>query len=111
MYATNSYLLYKVKRKDIKCKKILKTLEKYYIVDPGFYYLFKDETNRDLGQLLENIVYIELLRRGYNISIGKINNLEVDFICEKPGETIYIQVSNSILDDMTREREYKSLEK
>ena len=73
--------------------------------------MFKDEINRDLGQLLENIVYIELLRRGYNISIGKINNLEVDFICEKLGETIYIQVSNSILDDMTREREYKSLEK
>ena len=111
MYATNAYLLYKVKRKDIKGKEILKTLEKYYIIDPGFYYLFKDETKRDLGQLLENIVYLELLRRGYKICIGKINNLEVDFICEKPGETLYIQVSNSILDDTTREREYKSLAK
>ena len=111
MYATNAYLLYKVKRKDIKGKKILKTLEKYYIIDPGFYYLFKDESNRDLGQLLENIIYLELLRRGYKITIGKINNLEVDFVCERPGQTLYVQVSNSILDDKTRNREYKSLEK
>ncbi|MBE6489227.1 MAG: ATP-binding protein [Methanosphaera stadtmanae] len=111
MYATNAYLLYKVKRKDIKGKEILKTLEKYYIIDQGFYYLFKDENNRNIGQLLENVVYIELLRRGYKVTIGKINKLEVDFVCEKPGKTLYVQVSNSILDDQTRNREYKSLEK
>lgn len=111
MYASNAYLLYKVKRKDIKGKEILKTLEKYYIVDPGFYYLFYDETKRDLGQLLENIVYLEFLRMGYEITIGKIYNLEVDFVCEKPGKTVYVQVSKSIMDDRTKEREFKSLEK
>lgn len=111
MYASNAYLLYKVNRKNIEGKEILRTLEKYYLIDPGFYYLFNDENNRDLGRLLENIVYLELLRRGYNISIGKINSLEVDFFCEKPGKTIYVQVSKSILDDKTYEREFKSLEK
>lgn len=111
LYASNAYLLYKVKRKDINDKEILRTLEKYYVIDPGFYYLFNDENNRDLGQLLENIVYLELLRRGYNITIGKINTLEVDFYCEKPGKTIYIQVSKSILDKTTYDREFKSLEK
>lgn len=111
LYASNAYLLHKVKRKDIQGKEILRTLEKYYIVDPGFYYLFNDENNRDLGRLLENIVYLELLRRGYNITVGKINNLEVDFYCEKPGKTIYVQVSKSILDESTFKREFKSLEK
>ena len=111
LYASNAYLLYKVKRKDIMGNEILRTLEKYYIIDPGFYYLFNDENRRDLGRLLENIVYLELLRRGYNITIGKINNLEVDFFCEKPGKTIYVQVSSSIIDNTTNEREFKSLEK
>jgi len=103
--------LYQVKREDIKGKKILKTLEKYYVVDQGFYYLFNDENKRDMGFLLENIVFLELMKRGYSITIGKIQNLEVDFICKRPGKTFYVQVSESINDPTTREREFKSFEK
>ncbi len=103
--------MYQVKREDIKGKKILKTLEKYYVVDQGFYYLFNDENKRDMGFLLENIVFLELMKRGYSITIGKIQNLEVDFICKRPGKTFYVQVSESINDPTTREREFKSFEK
>ncbi len=110
-YATTANLLYQVKREDIKGKKILKTLEKYYVVDQGFYYLFNDENKRDMGFLLENIVFLELMKRGYSITIGKIQNLEVDFICKRPGKTFYVQVSESINDPTTREREFKSFEK
>lgn len=103
--------MYQVKREDIKGKEILKTLEKYYVVDQGFYYLFNDENKRDMGFLLENIVFLELMKRGYSITIGKIQNLEVDFICKRPGKTFYVQVSESINDPTTREREFKSFEK
>ena len=110
-YASNAFLLYRVKRENIKKKEILKTLEKYYVVDQGFYYLFNDENKRDTGFLMENIVYLELIKRGYNITIGKNNNLEVDFVCKKPGKTFYVQVSESIIDPITRKREFTSLEK
>ncbi|RAP52423.1 MAG: hypothetical protein BZ133_01165 [Methanosphaera sp. SHI613] len=110
-YASNAFLLYQVKREDLKGKTILKTLEKYYVVDQGFYYLFNDENKRDTGFLIENIVYLELIKRRYNITIGKINNLEVDFICKRPGKTFYVQVSESVNDPITRKREFTSLEK
>ena len=110
-YANDAYIIYRVKREDLKGKKILKTLEKYYVVDQGFYYLFNDETKRNMGFLIENIVYLELLKRNYNITIGKLYNLEVDFVCKRPGKTFYVQVSESINDPKTREREFKSLEK
>jgi len=110
-YAVDAYLLYEVKREDLKGKKILQTLEKYYVVDQGFYYLFHDENERDMGFLLENIVFLELLKKRYNVTIGKVKNYEVDFVCKRPGKTFYIQVSESINDPLTREREFNSLEK
>lgn len=110
-YVTNAFILYQVKREDIKLKKKLLISEKYYVIDPGFYYLFNDESQRDWGQLLENIVFIELIRRGYSVNIGKINDLEIDFICYKTNKKKYIQVSESVTDSKTREREFKPLTK
>ncbi len=110
-YITKSFLFYSAKREDLRGKSILKSNEKYYIVDQGLYYLFNDENKRSMGSLLENIVYIELIRRGYNVTIGKLNGFEVDFLCKKPNETFYIQVSESILGEDTRKRELRPFEK
>lgn len=110
LYAINAYLLYQVKRENIKKKEKLKTLEKYYVVDNGFYNLLVDNEDRDRGFILENIIYLELLRRGYEITIGNIKQNEVDFVCRKKRNKIYIQVSDSILDETTRKREMKSLQ-
>jgi len=106
----DAYILIKSKREEIKTKKILTTNEKYYCIDPGFYEL-QTGLNKSRGKILENIVFLELLRRKYKITIGNIDGLEVDFICRKPNKTIYIQVSESILDETTRNREFRSLEK
>ena len=105
----NAFLIYGAKKEDLKGKKILKSIEKYYCIDPGFYYLFNDESKRDFGNLLENVVYIELIRRGYDVYVGKVYDFEVDFVCKKPGELCYVQVSETILDEKTREREFHSL--
>ena len=110
-YITKSFLFYGAKREDLRGKSILKSNEKYYIVDQGLYYLFNDENKRSMGSLLENIVYVELIRRGYNVTIGKLNGFEVDFLCKKPNETFYIQVSESILGEDTRKRELRPFEK
>ena len=85
--------------------------EKYYIVDPGFYYLFNDENKRDLGYLLENIVYLELKRRGYKVYIGKIGENEVDFVAENKEGKQYFQVAYTTRDKKTLERELTSLQK
>jgi len=106
----NAYILIKSKREEIKTKKILTTNEKYYCIDPGFYEI-QTGFNKSRGKILENIVFLELLRRNYKITIGNIDGLEVDFVCQKPNKTIYIQVSESILDETTRDREFRSLEK
>ena len=106
----DAYILIKSKREEIKTKKILTTNEKYYCIDPGFYEL-QTGLNKSRGKILENIVFLELLRRKYKITIGNIDGLEVDFICRKPNKTIYIQVSEIILDETTRNREFRSLEK
>ena len=108
-YIMNAFVLYQVKREDIKLKKKLLISEKYYVADPGFYYLFKDESQRDWGQLLENVVFIELIRRGYSVNVGKVNDLEIDFVCYKANKKKYIQVSESVKDFQTREREFKPL--
>lgn len=109
LYATNAYLLYQVKRENIKKKEILKTLEKYYVVDIGFYNLLITDENKDRGFILENIIFLELIRRGYEITIGNINQNEVDFVCKKRRNKIYVQVSESLLDEKTRKREFKPL--
>ena len=108
---TKAFIFYQVKRRDIKLKKKLLISDKYYLVDPAFYYLFNNENERNWGQLLENIVFIELKRRRYDINIGKIYNLEIDFICKKLDKKIYIQVSQSIIDTNTRKKELKTLKK
>ena len=106
----NAFIIYKANRYDLKRKMFLKTLEKYYIVDIGIRNRLIGSRNTDYGHVLENIVYLELLRRGYEVSIGKIGSLEVDFVASKPNEKIYYQVSATIMDEKTRERELRPLE-
>ena len=90
----DSFLIYKASRYDIKGKKLLKTQEKYYAIDIGLrYYMLGQESGRDMGHILENIVYLELLRRGYKVYIGKYDDLEVDFVAKKTENTIYFQVA------------------
>ena len=108
-YLENAFIFYKVNRYDIKGKDLLKSLEKYYIVDMGLrQYLLGKIT--DKGRILENIVYFELLRRGYKVSIGKIGDKEVDFVATKTDQKIYIQVTESLANEATRERELSSLD-
>lgn len=110
-YARNAFIFYQIKCENIKQKRKLLISDKYYLVDSGFYFIFNGSTQRNWGQLLENIVFLELIRQGYSITIGKIQDLEVDFVCRKANQIKYIQVSQSILDENTRKREFKSLEK
>lgn len=104
-----AYLIYGIKRYDIKGKQYLKTKEKYFINDLGIRSLFFDNEN-DISQSLENIVLLELLRRGYAVYVGEINQLEVDFIAMKGSEKIYIQVTYMMSSEEIVEREFKSLE-
>lgn len=106
---TKAYVFYKAQRYDIKGKLYLKTQEKYYIVDNGLRNALLDFKQADYGRVLENIVYLELLRRGYHVSVGKVGTLEVDFVASKAERKVYFQVSASVLDDTTRERELKPL--
>lgn len=106
-----SYMFYDVKRFDIKGKEYLRTLGKYYIVDIGLRNYLLGFRDRDRGHALENIVYFELLRRGFDVSIGKIGNLEVDFIAANANEKMYIQVTESMKNEFVRERELKPLQK
>ena len=93
----DSYLVFKAGRYDIKGKEFLKTQEKYYVVDIGLrYYMLGQSSGRDMGHILENVVYLELLRRGYNVYIGKYDDLEVDFVAKKPENTVYYQVALTI---------------
>ena len=106
-----SYMFYDVKRFDIKGKEYLRTLGKYYIVDIGLRNHLLGFRDRDRGHTLENVVYFELLRQGYDVAIGKIDNLEVDFVAANANEKIYIQVTESMLNEEVRERELKPLQK
>ena len=105
-----SYIMYKVDRTDIKDKSLLKTLGKYYISDTGIRNILLGFRNINEGHLLENVVYLELLRRGYKVSIGKTYEYEVDFVAENPNEIIYLQVSLSINNEEVKNREIRSLE-
>lgn len=106
-----AYFFYDIKRFDIKGKEYLRTLGKYYIVDMGLRNYLLGFRNRDSGHTLENVVYFELLRRGYDVSIGKVDNLEVDFIATKPNDKIYIQVTESMTGEDVRRRELTPLQK
>lgn len=106
-----SYFFYDIKRFDIKGKDFLRTLGKYYIVDIGLRNYLLGFRNRDSGHALENVVYFELLRRGFDVSIGKVDNLEVDFIATKVDNKLYIQVTESMTNDAVRNRELIPLQK
>lgn len=106
----NAFIIYRANRYDLKGKLFLKTLEKYYMVDIGLRNQLTGLRNTDYGQVLENIIYLELLRRGYAVAIGKIGSLEVDFVATKSDIKTYYQVSASIMDEETRKRELRSLQ-
>ena len=106
-----SFIFYEIKRFDIKGKEYLKTLGKYYIVEMGLRNYLLGYRDGDTGHILENIIYFELLRRGYDVAIGKIDSKEVDFIATKTEEKKYIQVTESMTAPETRERELTPLKK
>ena len=106
-----SYILYKVNRFDIKGKQLLKTQEKYYLSDIGLRtYLLGKNNNKDLGHILENIIFLELKRKGYRIYIGRNDTNEIDFVVETEDDYIYIQVALSVRDEQTLKRELRPLE-
>ena len=105
----NAYFIYRVPRYELKGKQLLKTQGKYYFIDNGIKNMIDGMSSYASGSSYENLVYIELLRRGYEVYVGQYDNLEIDFIATKPNDTIYIQVSRSILDEKVEEREKKSL--
>lgn len=106
-----AYFFYDIKRFDIKGKEFLRTLGKYYIVDIGLRNYLLGFRDRDTGHTLENIVYFELLRRGYDVSVGKVENFEVDFIATKTDDKIYVQVTESMITEEVRKRELYPLQK
>ena len=106
-----AYFFYEIKRFDIKGKGYMKTLGKYYIVDIGLRNYLLGFRNRDSGHALENVVYFELLRRGYDVAIGKIGDAEIDFIAAKADEKLYVQVTESMLSEDVRRRELAPLQK
>ncbi len=106
-----SYFFYEIKRFDIKGKEFLRTLGKYYIVDIGLRNYLLGNRDRDRGHTIENVVYFELLRRGYDVSIGKIGNAEVDFIATTATEKLYVQVTESMQSEDVRNRELAPLMK
>ena len=105
-----SYILYRADRYDVKGKKLLKTLNKYYLVDMGIRRLLLGNKPTDSGHVLENIVYLELLRRGYKVYVGKVDEKEVDFVAEGMNGTEYYQVAQSVLSEETLKRELSSLD-
>lgn len=105
----SAFIFYSVGRYDIKGKQLLKTLGKNYIIDMGFRNMLLGYRDGDRGHIIENIVFLELLRRDYRVYIGKLADTEVDFIAEKPNEKIYIQVTESMQSKETRERELRPL--
>lgn len=108
---TEAFILYKTGRYDVKGKQHLKSLEKYYLVDISLRRLLLGDKTTDLGHILENIVYLELIRRGYTVTLGKVDDKEIDFIAESSGDRVYYQVSASILDPTTFKREIEPLKK
>ena len=105
----NAFVFYSVGRYDVKGKQLLKTMEKNYIIDLGFRNMLLGYRDADRGHILENIVYLELLRRDYRVYVGKVGDTEVDFVAEKPSEKLYIQVTESMMSEPVRERELRPL--
>lgn len=105
-YCCDAYLFYQVKRQDLQGKQILATSEKYYIADHGIREAVFGGNMRDINLVLENIVFLELLRRGYTVTVGKAGEKEVDFVCDRRGETLYVQVTYLLASEETIAREF-----
>ena len=105
-YCCDAYLFYQVKRQDLQGKQILATSEKYYIADHGIREAVFGGNMRDINLVLENIVFLELLRRGYTVTVGKAGEKEVDFVCDRRGEKLYIQVTYLLASEETIAREF-----
>lgn len=105
----NAYLIYRLPRYELKGKQLLKTQGKYYFVDNGLKNIINGISSYDSGSSYENLIYIELLHRGYEVYVGQYNDIKIDFIAIKPNEKVYYQVSRSIMDEKVEEREKKSL--
>jgi len=108
-YLTNACLLYKVQREDLEGKKILSINEKYYCVDQGFNQVRIGRNQINNSRIMENIVYFELLRRGYEVTIGCVGNYEIDFVCKRMVEKIYVQVTRELTHEDVIEREFRPL--
>lgn len=108
---TESFVMYQAKRYNVKGKQYLKTLEKYYAVDMGLRYMLLGTRSTDVGHILENVVYLELIRRGYDVYVGKIDDLEVDFVAMDKKQIEYFQVAATVRDDNTLNRELIPLQK
>lgn len=108
-YMKECFLIYECNRYNVLGKQNLKTLSKYYLVDLGFKKVSSIKNNANIGYNIENIVYLELIRRGNIVNVGKVNDLEVDFVVKKENEIEYYQVVTSLYDEKTREREINSL--
>lgn len=106
---TEAYFFYGIKRFDIRGKELLRTLGKYYVVDIGLRNFILGLRDSDRGHILENIVYLELMRRGYDVAIGKIDNAEIDFIATNATDKLYVQVTESMSSDAVRKRELAPL--
>ncbi len=106
---TDAFLFYQVKRQDLQGKKILTVNEKYYVADHGVREAVFGGNTKDINLILENIVYLELLRRGYCVTVGKVGEKEIDFVCEAPGKKLYVQVSYLLAAEATIRREFGAL--
>lgn len=105
-YCCDAYLFYQVKRVNLQGKQILSTNEKYYIADHGIREAVFGGSMRDINLILENIVYLELLRRGYKVTVGKTGEKEIDFVCDKRGDKLYVQVTYLLASEDTIKREF-----
>ena len=105
----NCFIVYEAKRYDVKGRQYLKLLEKYYAVDIGLRFLLLGQKANDVGHILENIIYLELVRRGYDVYVGKADAMEIDFVAQNEEGNTYIQVAATVRDAETLERELRPL--